>query len=76
MPDAGIGGPEIHYLAGNSAMAAHRELQNVITIHNGDKATRVFSDAEIEGRLKRLRAHMADVGIEAVLFTSYHNINY
>ena len=57
-------------------MAAHRDLQNVIAIHNGDKAPRVFSDAEIEGRLKRLRAHMADVGIEAVLFTSYHNINY
>ena len=57
-------------------MAAHRDLQNVITIHNGDKAPRVFSDAEIDGRLKRLRAHMADVGIEAVLFTSYHNINY
>jgi len=57
-------------------MAAHRDLQNVITIHNGDKARRVFSDAEIEGRLARLRAHMADAAIEAVLFTSYHNINY
>jgi creatinase len=57
-------------------MAAHRDLQNVINIHNGDKAPRVFSDAEIEGRLKRLRAHMADAGIEAVLLTSYHNINY
>ncbi len=57
-------------------MTAHRELQNVITIHNGGKAPRVFSDAEIKGRLARLRAHMADAGIEAVLFTSYHNINY
>jgi creatinase len=57
-------------------MAARRELQNVITIHNGDKAPRVFSDAEIEGRLARLRSHMAEIGIEAVLFTSYHNINY
>ena len=57
-------------------MAAHRDLQNLITIHNGEKAPRVFSDAEIEGRLKSLRAHMADAGIDAVLFTSYHNINY
>ncbi|MEN8195663.1 MAG: M24 family metallopeptidase [Pseudomonadota bacterium] len=57
-------------------MAAHRDLQNVITIHNGDKGPRVFSDAEIEERLKRLRAHMADAGIEVVLLTSYHNINY
>ena len=29
-------------------MNAHRELQNVITIHNGDKARRAFSDAEID----------------------------
>ena len=57
-------------------MNAQRELHNVITIHNGDKAPRVFSDAEIEARLKRLRAHMAEANIDAVLFTSYHNINY
>ena len=52
------------------------ELPSVITIHNGEKAPRVFSDAEIEGRLTRLRARMARDGIDAVLFTSYHNINY
>ncbi|MDH3229929.1 MAG: M24 family metallopeptidase [Alphaproteobacteria bacterium] len=57
-------------------MDGHDELQNILTIHNGDKAARVFSDAEIEGRLNRLRRHMAEAGIEAVLFTSYHNINY
>ena len=57
-------------------MGGFEELQNVITIHNGGKAPRIFSDAEIEGRLKRLRAHMAEAGIDAVLFTSYHNINY
>jgi creatinase len=57
-------------------MGMHRELQNIITIHNGEKAPRVFSDAEIEGRLARLRAHMESAGIDAVLFTSYHNINY
>ncbi len=57
-------------------MGGQDELQNILTIHNGDKVARVFSDAEIEGRLKRLRAHMAAAGIDAVLFTSYHNINY
>lgn len=57
-------------------MTARQNLRNIITIHNGDKALRVFSDAEIEGRLRRLRTHMAEAGIEAVLFTSYHNINY
>ena len=57
-------------------MSGFEELQNVITIHNGEKAPRIFSDTEIEGRLTRLRAHMAEEGIDAVLFTSYHNINY
>ncbi len=57
-------------------MGGHDELQDIVTIHNGDKAARVFSDAEIEGRLTRLRAHMVAAGIDAVLFTSYHNINY
>lgn len=52
------------------------DLRDVITIHNGDKAERIFSDAEIDGRLARLRALMADAGIEAALFTSIHNINY
>jgi len=68
--------PEIRRIAGRPAMATPTELQNVIAIHNGAKAPRVFSDVEIEGRLARLRAHMADAGTQAVLFTSYHNINY
>ncbi len=35
-----------------------------------------FSDAEMKNRLARLRQYMSDNGIEGVLFTSYHNINY
>ena len=57
-------------------MGGQDELQKILTIRNGDKTTRVFSDAEIERRLERLRRHMEEAGIEAVLFTSYHNINY
>ena len=57
-------------------MGGLRELGDIVTIHNGDKAARVFSDAEIEARLARLRGHMAAENIDAVLFTSYHNINY
>jgi creatinase len=52
------------------------ELEDIVTIHNGEKAARVFSDTEIEGRLTRLRALMAAENIDAILFTSYHNINY
>ena len=51
-------------------------MPQVITIPNGEKQQRIFSDAEIEQRLSKLRRHMADVGIDSVVFTSIHNINY
>ncbi len=43
---------------------------------NGEKAPLPFSNAEYEHRLKTLRGIMADRGVEAVLFTSMHNIAY
>lgn len=51
-------------------------MPQVITIPNGEKQQRIFSDAEIEARLGKLRQHMAEVGIDAAVFTSIHNINY
>lgn len=51
-------------------------LPDLITIHNGDKAEGTFSRSEMDGRVARLRDAMDENGIEAVLFTSYHNINY
>jgi len=51
-------------------------LDSLKTIHNGAKVPAVFSAAEMNGRLAKLRAHMAAEGIGAVLFTSYHNVNY
>ncbi len=57
-------------------MGGPGELQDILTIRNGEKAARVFSDAEIAGRVAGLRRHMAAAAIDAVLFTSYHNINY
>lgn len=47
-----------------------------LTIENGQKAEPTFSAAEMSRRLERLRACMADEGMDAVLFTSFHNINY
>ena len=44
--------------------------------HNGEKAPLPFSDGEYENRLNTLRALMADKNIDAVLFTSMHNIAY
>jgi len=45
-------------------------------IRNGDKVKGTFSAAEMQRRLDDLRGWMADAGVDACLFTSYHNINY
>ncbi|MCP4329090.1 MAG: M24 family metallopeptidase [Alphaproteobacteria bacterium] len=52
------------------------DMKDLKTIHNGDKVTPTFSAEEMAARLARLRAHMADADIDAVLFTSIHCINY
>ncbi|MGV6848776.1 MAG: aminopeptidase P family protein [Marinibacterium sp.] len=44
--------------------------------HNGDKAWLPFSSEEYDARLAGLRARMQDLGIDAVLLTSMHNIAY
>ena len=44
--------------------------------NNGQKAKSTFSAAEMERRQQTIRTHMADNDIDAVLFTSYHCINY
>jgi creatinase len=48
----------------------------VISLPNGEKVIPMFSPGEMERRLGALRALMAELDVEAVLFTSYHNINY
>lgn len=52
------------------------DMPALIEIRNGDKATGTFSAAEMAARQAGLRAHMGASGIDAVLFTSYHNIDY
>ena len=47
-----------------------------LIIENGPKAAPTFSEQEMSTRLARLRAHMTDEKLDAVLFTSIHNINY
>lgn len=46
------------------------------TFHNGEKAKLPFSNAEYENRLRALRAVMIAQDVEAVVFTSMHNIAY
>ncbi len=43
---------------------------------NGRKVGPTFSATEMERRLAAIRAHLAGAGVDAALFTSYHNINY
>jgi creatinase len=51
-------------------------MERLKTIKNGERVTPTFSPAEMNRRLAGLRTHMAAADIDAVLFTSYHNINY
>ncbi|OIQ29222.1 MAG: creatininase [Alphaproteobacteria bacterium MedPE-SWcel] len=44
--------------------------------HNGEKAPLQFAVAEYEARLALLRQSLSDLGVEAAIFTSMHNISY
>jgi creatinase len=52
------------------------DMPQLIEIKNGEKVKGTFSAEEMTARLAKLRAHMAEVGVDFALFTSYHNINY
>jgi creatinase len=52
------------------------EREQIKVIRNGERVTQTFSAAEMARRIDRLRAHMAQAAIDAVVFTSIHNINY
>lgn len=52
------------------------QMPNTLTIPNGEKVRGMFSEAEMRSRQQKLRQYMAGNDIDAVLFTSYHNINY
>lgn len=44
--------------------------------HNGDKAPLQFPPSEYEARLNKLRAILSDLGVDAAVFSSMHNISY
>jgi len=52
------------------------DLPDLKEIPNGEKVTGTFSEKEMQSRLDSLRTVMSDTGIDSVLFTSIHNINY
>ncbi len=51
-------------------------MEQLISIKNGEKQTPIFSAAEMENRLAGLRSLMETENVDAVFFTSIHNINY
>jgi len=51
-------------------------MEQLVTIKNGNKQNSVFSSEEMEKRLSKLRSNMEKENIDAILFTSIHNINY
>ncbi|NBF06148.1 M24 family metallopeptidase [Pseudomonas sp. Fl5BN2] len=52
------------------------QMPQTLQIRNGEKSPSTFSTKEYARRLNSLRAYMTQHEIDAVLFTSYHNINY
>ncbi|WP_409285713.1 aminopeptidase P family protein [Pseudomonas protegens] len=52
------------------------QMPQTLELRNGEKAPSTFSAEEYARRLRALRSHMAREGLDAALFTSYHNINY
>ena len=51
-------------------------MPDLIYIDNGEKVRHSFTDQEYANRIGKLRAMMGKKGVDSVLFTSYHNINY
>ena len=52
------------------------DLPDLKEIPNGEKVTGTFSENEMQTRLDSLRTVMSDIGMDSVLLTSIHNINY
>ena len=52
------------------------DMLHVTKWHNGDKEYSPFSEAEMQRRQDAIRQWMTSEDVDAVLFTSYHCINY
>jgi creatinase len=52
------------------------ERPQLLRLPNGERAVPTFSATEMDRRLTLIRGLMGELELDAVLFTSYHNINY
>src|SRR5574337_1914668 len=51
-------------------------MPSMIRLRNGEKVRNTFGRSEYAERMAKLRRHMAEAKLDAVLFSSYHNIAY
>ena len=61
---------------GHSNLSSVDDLDRLKVLHNGEKVPLTFSDAEFERRLAGMRKIMDELGLDAVLLTSYQGIKY
>ena len=52
------------------------QMPSLIRLRNGEKVRNTFTVEEYAARVAKVRRHMETQRLDAVLFTSYHNINY
>jgi len=57
-------------------MSVAVDRPQLLNLTNGEKVTPMFSPQEMDRRLSALRTLIGELDVEAVLFTSYHNVNY
>ena len=62
-------------MAGTSEFGVAGQRPDFYRFHQGEKIL-PFADTEYEARLTRLRAAMAEMGIDACVLTSMHNVAY
>jgi len=53
-----------------------KDMPNLIDCRQGERTPGLFTSEEMDSRLSTLRNKMSEMGMDAVVFTSYHNINY
>lgn len=59
-----------------SSTSGQADRPQYFSLQNGERQPLPFSQSEYDSRLARLRALMADSNVNAMLFTSMHNIAY
>lgn len=67
--------PVFQQLLSLNVLSGHKEIRT-LECHNGEKVKPTFSSQEMQRRLDMIRRHMETNGIDACVFTSYHNIHY